>query len=359
MTGEDATSDRDGHGMGDERSGDAPGRRSAHPQQPVRGQEHGDGSVPVGGQGVGGVQGDDPVLGGDRPQGGGPVPDQQGAYDEGVPGQERTHAAGRGPDPGGLGQEPVRGGRRSSGRAVAQRNRTAAGPEPSHDPDSRYDDGSLAALLATALRGEQSDGDAERRAVAAFRAARDAGAHRARTRRRDDWRPRAQRRRARSLKATLSVLLASLTLGGVAYAAIGSAGGGPDGGEAEGKDVRPSVSASGPAASHGSARPSASAPAVRPPTAKDTLAHCRVYEKLRGRGKALDSTAFQRLVTAAGGEVNVSAYCTALTDPADAKGAGKGQGTGDAKDAGDVKPGQRKDKASGGRNAAGNKSKKQ
>ncbi|MET9461181.1 hypothetical protein ABZY05_40095 [Streptomyces canus] len=246
MTGEDTTSDRDGHGMGDERSGDAPGRRHARAEETLR-------------------------------------------------------------------------------------------------------DSPLEALFAAALRGEKSDGEAELRAVAAFRAARDTGAHRARTRRRDDWRPRAQRRRARSLKATLSVLLASLTLGGVAYAAIGSAGGGAAKGAAGDKDVRPSVSASTPAESHSSARPTASAPAERPPTAKDTLAHCRAYEKLRGRGKALDSTAFQRLVTAAGGEANVSAYCAALT----------GTGAADAKDAAEAKPGQQKARTSDPQNADKNKSKKQ
>ncbi|WP_406219320.1 hypothetical protein [Streptomyces canus] len=247
MTGEDATSDRDGHGMGDERSGDAPGRRHARAEETLR-------------------------------------------------------------------------------------------------------DSPLEALLAAALRGEKSDGEAERQAVAAYRAARDAGAHRARTRRRDDWRPRSQRHRARSLKTTLSVLLASLTLGGVAYAAIGSAGGGEAKGAAGGKDERPSVSASTPAESHSSAGPtaSASAPADRPPTAKDTLAHCRAYEKLRGRGKALDSTAFQRLVTAAGGEANVSAYCARLT----------GEDAG-AADAGDAKPGKQTAKASDPHNADKNKSNKQ
>ncbi|MCX4857544.1 hypothetical protein [Streptomyces canus] len=258
MTGEDTTSDRDGHGMGDERSGDAPGRRHARPEETLRG---------------------------------------------------RTARDGR----------------------------------------QTYDDSPLEALLGAALRGEQPDGAAERRAVAAFRAARDTGAHRARTRRRDDWRPRSQRRRTRSLKATLSVLLASLTLGGVAYAAIGSAGGGEAKGAAGGKDVRPSVSASTPAESHSSARPTASAPAERPPTAKDTLAHCRAYEKLRGRGKALDSTAYQRLVTAAGGEANVSAYCATLT----------GTGAADANDAADAKPGQQKPKASDTQNADKNKPKKQ
>ncbi|WP_326665164.1 hypothetical protein [Streptomyces canus] len=213
-------------------------------------------------------------------------------------------------------------------------------------------DSPLEALFAAALRGEKSDGEAELRAVAAFRAARDTGAHRARTRRRDDWRPRSQRRRTRSLKATLSVLLASLTLGGVAYAAIGSAGGGEAKGAAGGKDVRPSVSASTPAESHSSARPTVSAPAERPPTAKDTLAHCRAYEKLRDRGKALDSTAYQRLVTAAGGEAKVSAYCATLTGTGAA-------GANDANDAADAKPGQQKPKASDTQNADKNKSKKQ
>ncbi|WP_069763509.1 hypothetical protein [Streptomyces sp. LUP47B] len=279
MTGEDATSDRNGHDMGDERSGDAPGRRHARPEETARGRTAGDGRQP---------------------------------YDEAA----------------------------HDGTALA--------------PKAPYDDGPLEALLAAALRGEKSDGEAERRAVAAFRTARDTGAHRARTRRRDDWRPRPQRRRARSLKATLSVLLASLTLGGVAYAAIGSAGGGGAKGAADGKDVRPSVSASTPAESHSSARPTTSAPAApaeRPPTAKDTLAHCRAYEKLRGRGKALNSTAYQRLVTAAGGEANVSAYCATLT----------GTGAADANDtadAADAKPGQQKGKTSGPQNADKNKSKK-
>lgn len=175
-------------------------------------------------------------------------------------------------------------------------------------------------MLGAAILAEKTDGEAERRALEAFRVARDAGAHRARTRRRDDWRPRARRRGARSWKATLSVLLASLTLGGVAYAAIGAGGG--DGGSA--KDAaddggaRPSVTTSAPVRSPSDSRPAVSAPADRPATAKDTLAHCRAYEKLRGRGKALDSTAFQRLAAAAGGEANVSAYCTTLTAPATA-----------------------------------------
>ncbi|MFE3034637.1 hypothetical protein ACFXKY_23710 [Streptomyces canus] len=281
MTGQDATSDRNGHGMGDERSGGASGRRHARPAKAVRGPARGDGSAP--------------------------------------------------------------------------------GPEQSFDRETPSGDSPLEALLAAAIRGEKCEDEGEQRAVAAFRAARDAGEHRARTRRRDDWRPRTRRSGARSLRATLSVLLASLTLGGVAYAAIGSAGGGHHRGAARETDVRPSVSASTPAESPSATRTSPSAPSGRPPTAKDTLAHCRAYEKLKGHGKALDSTAFQRLAAAAGGAANVSAYCTALTDAADAKSAGgaKGAGKGNAEDVGGAKPGKQKDDANGGQNGDGKKSGKQ
>ncbi|WP_405991319.1 hypothetical protein [Streptomyces sp. NBC_00986] len=48
----------------------------------------------------------------------------------------------------------------------------------------------LPGLLGAALREGDVDGEAERRAVAAFRAARDAGVQAAPTRSQDDWRPR-------------------------------------------------------------------------------------------------------------------------------------------------------------------------
>ncbi|MCT9076273.1 hypothetical protein [Streptomyces fulvoviolaceus] len=170
-------------------------------------------------------------------------------------------------------------------------------------------DETLEALLAAAMRGDGLDSGAEQRAVAAFRAARDAGAHRARTRRRDDWRPREQRRTARSLKATLSVFVASLTLGGVAFAAIGSTGPAKD--DAGDQGGRPgSASAPDRPGEEPSASPAASAPKDRPATAKDTEAHCRAYEQKAAKGSgALDATAWQRLVAAAGGEAKVSAYC--------------------------------------------------
>ena len=92
-------------------------------------------------------------------------------------------------------------------------------------PHMTFDDAALEALLSAAvLRGHRADLDGEQRAVAAYRAARAAGAHRARTRRRDDWRPSAPRRLALSVKTTLSLFAASLALGGVAVAAIGSSG---------------------------------------------------------------------------------------------------------------------------------------
>ncbi|MFF8725359.1 hypothetical protein ACF073_02560 [Streptomyces sp. NPDC015171] len=53
------------------------------------------------------------------------------------------------------------------------------------------------------LRGEGVDPEAERTAVAAFRAAREAGAHDARPRSRDDWRPGQPGRTRPPLRTTL------------------------------------------------------------------------------------------------------------------------------------------------------------
>jgi hypothetical protein len=176
----------------------------------------------------------------------------------------------------------------------------------------------LEALLSAAMRGRADDADAEARAVAAFRAARTGGAHAARTRRRDDWRPREHRRASRSLKATLAVLLASVTLGGVAVAAIGSSSDGDTDGQGR---TQPSSSAPDRSADEppvasgvpGSSAPGQADPSDRPSQAQDTEAHCRAYENVDGRGSALDSTAWQRLVSAAGGEDKVAAYCAEQT----------------------------------------------
>ncbi|MEJ1197160.1 MULTISPECIES: hypothetical protein [unclassified Streptomyces] len=179
---------------------------------------------------------------------------------------------------------------------------------------ARRDTPGTEGLLAAALRGEPVDAEGERRAVAAFRAALDAEPGRAaRTRRRDDWRPLERRRAGRTLKTALSVLLASLTLGGVAYAAIGGGGSATD--TARPERTRPSLAKDGttvrpvPAPSPATTSPGASARPDRPDAARDTEAHCRAYERLEGSGKALDAAAWRRLVAAAGGEKHVAAHC--------------------------------------------------
>ncbi|MCL7429033.1 hypothetical protein [Streptomyces sp. YS415] len=195
----------------------------------------------------------------------------------------------------------------------------------------------LEALLAAAMRPAAVDAEGERRAVAAFRAAREAGVHRARTRRRDDWRPRTRGHTLRSLRATLSLFAASLALGGAAFAAIGTAGSSSDASDGHGTptpstapadpDPEPSAPASG----------TATAVRERPSTAADTEAKCRAYEQLEGNGKALDAPAWQRLTEAAGGAEKVAAYCAQRLAEAAAggkpeaekeNGAGTGSGSG-------------------------------
>ncbi|MEV8429295.1 hypothetical protein PGH47_26435 [Streptomyces sp. HUAS 31] len=195
-----------------------------------------------------------------------------------------------------------------------------SGHGPGHDPrlgsgpasatDVAFDDAALEALLSAAvLRGHRLDADGEQRAVAAFRAARDAGVHRARTRRRDDWRPREQRWPAFSVKTTLSVFVASLTLGGAAFAAMGTAGFSDDAADDKGAPTRSSSASDRPGAQSSAASGAGSAKPDRPVTARDTEAKCRAYDHVKDNGKALDSTAWQRLVTAAGGADKVAAYC--------------------------------------------------
>jgi hypothetical protein len=199
-----------------------------------------------------------------------------------------------------------------SGDGGAQ-TRRPAGPGVQDAP-------AVEALLAVALRGGCAGAEGERRAVDAFRAARDAGAHRAartaRVRRRDDWRPRERRRARHSLRTTLSVVLASLTLGGVAYAAIGAgdadrapAEGSPsaaNGGPAPTAAPTGTGSAGRPAGPGSSAPPSDAAAGSGAPTAgRDLEAQCRAYERVEGRGRAMDPAAWQRLVAEAGGERRV------------------------------------------------------
>ncbi|WP_051828668.1 hypothetical protein [Streptomyces bicolor] len=169
----------------------------------------------------------------------------------------------------------------------------------------------LEALLA-ALPQAAAHTEDEQRAVAAFRAARDAGAHRARTRRRDDWRPRERRRVWHSVRAAVALSVAGLTLSGVAVAAIGVVRSSDDG-HGDRRPPQPAATASsraGAGASPAESRtPGASATPGHPANAQVTEAHCRAYEKVKGHGKALDATAWQRLVDAAGGEKNVAVHC--------------------------------------------------
>ncbi|MFF5155160.1 hypothetical protein ACFY3N_02615 [Streptomyces sp. NPDC000348] len=205
--------------------------------------------------------------------------------DGGPAGRRRVHPE-RGAPPGPGGPDSVTGGRRV------------------------VDAADLEALLAGALIRRGVDAGAEQRAVAAFLAARESGAQGARTRRRDDWRPRRSRLGRHSLKATLSVLAAGLTLSGVAVAGIGVTDSSTDGPAEDGKGTHaPSPGATGPSTG-GPAGPGAGGDRPDlPGTARETEAHCRAYEEVRGRGKALDSTAWERLTEAAGGAANVDAYC--------------------------------------------------
>jgi hypothetical protein len=234
----------------------------------------------------------------------------------GFPGRRRVHPGGSDHD--------HRAARDADGRLPGHRG-TAGLDSTGLGTRHAVDEAELEALLVAALIRDRIDAEAEQRAVAAFLAARDAGAHSARTRRRDDWRPRERRLPGRSLKATLSVLLASLTLGGVAVAAIGSVGS-TDGADDRG---RPPASTRAPGASAGepTGTPSFSASARpdHPAASQDTEAHCRAYEEVDGRGKAMDATAWKRLVEAAGGERNVTAYCAEQLDRAEAKPGGTAQ----------------------------------
>ncbi|MGW1754481.1 hypothetical protein [Streptomyces mirabilis] len=202
-------------------------------------------------------------------------------------------------------------GERLGGDGVPGRRRVHPGGTASDLWEAR-DAATLETELGAVLREGHLDPEAEQRALTAFRAAHDpSGARRARTRRRDDWRPPAERRARRSVKMTLGVVFAGLTLGGVAVAAIGSVGSSTDGAGAGREAAHPAtVAPDQPGGDASSASSGVPGPTDRPATAQDTEAHCRAYEHVKDRGKALDARAWQRLVTAAGGEDEVAAYCS-------------------------------------------------
>ncbi|MFF4347479.1 hypothetical protein [Streptomyces sp. NPDC001530] len=173
--------------------------------------------------------------------------------------------------------------------------------------------------IGEALRQQPVDDTAEQAAVAAFRSARTAGDRAVRTRRRDDWRPRTQKQRW--ARGGAVAVVTSALLGGIAFASIRAT------------DTQ-QHSTPDPGTSHSTRRPPAHPPgeqgslsagpstapttrAQHPDTAKDVEAHCRAYEKVENRGHALNATAWQRLVQAAGGEEHVAAYCAQSTSSAD------------------------------------------
>ncbi|MEW2283736.1 hypothetical protein [Streptomyces sp. NPDC047841] len=216
--------------------------------------------------------------------------------------------------------------RHSGGGPAGRRRAYPGGALATPDPGGAS---GLETRFAAALRAGRVDAEAERGAVAAFRAARDAGAHDARTRARDDWRPGRPAAARRSLRITLSLALTSLTLGGVAVAAIGSAGSGThhDDRSRSPRSARPVASTPPASAGATEAGPSATASTDRPgrpATARDALSHCRAYTRAGERGGALEAAAWQRLVTAAGGPEKVAAYCAARRE------AGQGEHPGHA-----------------------------
>ncbi|MFD8522868.1 hypothetical protein ACFV2D_23045 [Streptomyces capillispiralis] len=183
------------------------------------------------------------------------------------------------------------------------------GPGPVLGGHHVIDAADLETLLAAALIRDVVDAGAEQRAVAAFVAARDAGALRARTRRRDDWRARRRRLGSHSLKATLSMVFAGLTLSGVAVAGIGVAGSSSDGPEDEGGPTGTPAGSTAPSLRESTGPGAGAGGHDHPGTAGDTEAQCRAYEQVEGRGQALDATAWKQLTEAAGGAAHVDAYC--------------------------------------------------
>ncbi|MFC4606654.1 hypothetical protein ACFO9E_02255 [Streptomyces maoxianensis] len=248
--------------------------------------------------------------------------------------------------------------------------------EGAHTPE-------LEALLAAARRPGVVDPAAEERALRAFRVARDEGVGAAPVRwrrRRDDWRPAAERRRVRALKALVAGVAVAATLGGVAVAAGMGVIPSPFGGEAEPKPVRsaptaPVVEEGRGGAGRGEGTPQSPVRPTRPSTGdaspgrpgkaqgQDTAAHCRRYlAAAAGRGTAPKGAAMAELEAAAGGPAAVRAYCERLLaaerhkvpqkpqkphkpgngKPADGKPADGEPGPGAGKPADEKKPAQKK-----------------
>ncbi|MEU8976081.1 hypothetical protein AB0D11_44110 [Streptomyces monashensis] len=201
-------------------------------------------------------------------------------------------------------------GERLSGGGVPGRRHAQPGGA-TFGPRDTCDAGALETVLAAAIRQGDPDPRAEQQAVAAFRASHAAGPHRARTRRRDDWRPPEKQRARRPLKLTFGVALASLTLGGVALAAVGYVGSSSHDASGGRATAHPSALAPGrPDDTASSTSSGGPRPTDSPASVQDSEAHCRAYEQVRGGGKALDAKVWQQLVAAAGGKDGVADYCS-------------------------------------------------
>ncbi|MFF2779126.1 hypothetical protein ACFVU3_30060 [Streptomyces sp. NPDC058052] len=185
----------------------------------------------------------------------------------------------------------------------------------------------MAADLAGALRPADVDDASARAAVAAFRTARDAGLHVSRrTRRREDWRP-AERRVGRSLRATLSALAASLTLGGVAVAAVLPVG---PFGDTESREPGSRLVTAVPQPPEGPASPSSGSPGSSSPSSSRATAApldprtsarpprtdgppCHPHEKVPGRAGAVEAPGRKGSAGQAGGR---EPHCDSLPDSA-------------------------------------------
>ncbi|MFE1343803.1 hypothetical protein [Streptomyces sp. NPDC058757] len=238
--------------------------------------------------------------------------------------------------------------------------------------DDDHENDAAAEALRAALRpdrplGEDEGGDGARQAVAAFRAARDAGLHSGpgapRTRRRDDWRPVADRRTGRWPRAVLVALVSGMTLGGVAVATDTLPNPLADLPEGRPEPGAGTLVPTPPEDASASASPSPPEPApstapvrerpvpgpaeperVPPGAARSHEAWCRVYEQKAGRagGEALDATALRRLVEAAGGKEAVPVYCEKLTGTAKARDKASPAAEGDGQDRGRGRSEERK-----------------
>jgi hypothetical protein len=223
------------------------------------------------------------------------------------------------------------------------------------DPADDKRAAALAGLLAAAAAPAVLDPAREEAAVAAFRAARDAGVLtvgvRQRHRRRsDDWRPGARglRHAARSAKTVTGALFATLTLGGVAVAAavgalptsFGSGAHGPDPLQSGGSSARSGSTDPGRSASPapdqerpagGASRGVATPTPAASPGSTDYKALCTAYAAADWRRGGMDRQSYRQLEKAAGGgRHRVRQYCAGLLGPggrADDSGDGVGSPT--------------------------------